>query len=649
MRRRFVVFLVFCSTIIHASGQSKTERLLTQLKSVSSDSSKINLVLDIADTYVGSMPDSAMFYCDIALFTAKKLDYKKGIAICLNYRGSIYSYMGLYEKAIDNYLKSLKIYEEMKDTHGMAMCYGNIGTSYSDQGSNNIALQYYSKAIKIFEELKDNRSLANIYNGIGNIYMRNDNFEKAIEYYSKSEDKYKEAGDKNGVSICKCNIGGVYLAMGASSTIKSRAAIDYKKALEYFLQSLTIFKEIGNNYGMANAYNSIAYTLIVQGKYIETIEYANKGLLIARGTKDLPMLKSSYEILASAYDSLQNYKEAYKNQKLFKSINDSIFNTEKSRQIADMQVKYETGKKEKENEILRQKNEIQQLALKTQVYIRNTFIYFSIIITLLVIFVVFRYKLKQKANKLLSEKNELINKQKEELEEISKMKDKIFAIIMHDLKNPFNTVVTLANFMENEYQTMAENQKFRGIQSLNKSVINVDEMLENLLDWLNATKNNLVLHQTNFNLGSTIDSVLKLYRSRAEQKSVNLQTHINSKIFVFGDERMIKTVLRNLIDNAIKFTLPEGEVNITAKEENDNIIIAIADNGVGIDEEDKGRIFKLDSIYTTEGTGYERGSGLGLILSKEFVEKNDGKIWFDSELNLGSTFCFSIKKGESYE
>jgi signal transduction histidine kinase len=635
--------------IINTSGQSKTERLLTQLKSDASDSSKINLVLDIADTYIGSLPDSAIFYCDIALFTAKKLDYKKGIAICLNYRGSIYSYMGLFEKAIDNYLKSLKIYEDIHDLQGMALCYLNIGTSHSDQGSNNIALQYYTKSIKIFEELKDNRSLGNCYNGIGNIYIRNGNLEKAIEYYSKSENKYYEAGDKNGVSISKCNIGGVYLEMGASSKTKSKAIIEYNKALDCFFKSLTIFKEIGNNYGIANAYNSIAYTLIVQDKYSEAIKYANYGLFIARGTKDLPMLKSSYEILATANDSLHNFKEAYINQKLFKLVNDSIFNTEKSKQIADMQVKYETEKKEKENEILRHKNENQQIAIQTQIYIRDSFIYFSIIITLLVIFVVSRYFLKKKANKILSEKNELINRQKEELEEISKMKDKIFAIIMHDLKNPFNTVVTLANFMESEYQTMAENQKFRGIQSLNKSVINVDEMLENLLDWLNSTKNNLVLHKTSFDIGSTIDSVIKLYKSRAEQKSVILQTHINSKIIVYADERMIKTVVRNLIDNAIKFTLQEGEINITTKEENDNIIIAVADSGVGIDMEDKDRIFKLDSIYTTKGTDYEKGSGLGLILSKEFIEKNGGKIWFDSQLNKGSTFYFSIERGESYE
>ncbi|MEI8204629.1 MAG: tetratricopeptide repeat-containing sensor histidine kinase [Bacteroidota bacterium] len=644
--------IILISFILLASfllAQSKLDGIKNKLNSAKSDSSKISLVLDIANTYNGSLPDSAMYYCDIALFIAKKLNYKKGIASCLNYKGSIYSYMGLFEKAIDNYLNSLKLYEELHDAQGMALCYGNIGTLHSDQGSNAIALQYYSKAIKIFEELKDNKSLASCYNGIGNIYIRNNNFEQAIEYYSKSENKYNEAEDKNGVSICKCNIGGVYLAMGASSKVKSRAAIEYKKALEYFLKSLTAFKEIGNNYGLANAYNSIAYTLTAQGKYGEAIEYANKGLSIALGTKDLPMLKSSYDVLAIANDSLQNYKEAYKNQILFKLINDSIFNSEKSRQIADMQVKYESGKKENENEILRQKNEIQQSAIQTQVYIRNTFIYFSIIVTLVVVFLVFRYYIKQKANKLLSEKNDFINKQKDELEEISKMKDKIFAVIMHDLKNPFNTVVTLANFMENEYENMAENQKFRGIQSLNKSVINVDEMLENLLDWLNATKNNLVLHKTCFEIGSTIDSVVKLYKSRAEQKSIHLHSSVQAKIFVFGDERMIKTVLRNLVDNAIKFTFQEGEVNIMANEENDDIIIAIADTGVGIEEDDNEKIFKLDYLYTTKGTDYEKGGGLGLMLSKEFVEKNDGRIWFESELNVGSTFYFSVKKGELYE
>jgi len=326
--------------------------------------------------------------------------------------------------------------------------------------------------------------------------------------------------------------------------------------------------------------------------------------------------------------------------------------TEEACQIiesAELQVKFDIKEKENENEILRQKTEIQQLAINKQTYLRNTFIYISIIFSLIVIFVIYRYRIKQNANKILTEKNELINKQKDELEEVYRTKDKLFAIITHDLKNPFNTIVSLSHFLESNYNNMSEDHKISCIQSLSKSVTNVSELLLNLTDWLNAKEDKLILHKANFNLSATIQSLKKLYLTQAEQKSIDLKINTGSDIYVLGNERLIKTVLRNLLDNAVKFTLEEGKIELNVKVEDNKIIVSVADTGVGIIDADKDKIFNLDTHITTKGTRSETGGGLGLILSKEFIEKNEGEIWFESEIGKGSTFYISLIKGDYNE
>jgi len=669
------IFLLSCFIFITGIiiAQPKVDSLKNLLKNNSNIDNKTEIYYQLASTFLDVSPDSAIKYADygFSLIDEKhglkrKNDYQYILGTCYenlnkhkialkylqqaldgyeaennklkqivlnNYIGIIYGKTNYYDKALSCFQRSLLLSTQLKDTIRICVSLSNIGLVYQNLKDYKTAMSNFEKILNLSTKINDKLNIAHALSDISNTYAKMDDYKMALKYHLKALAICKALNEKRGIAYITSDIGETYMKLH-----------NLVMALKYYEDAYLLSKELGDKFLISSILCNIGDICISNKNYNKAKEYLDKAESISTEIENKGALRDVYESFSRYYSFQNDYKKALDYFKRFKNTNDSIYTKESSDKIAELEVKFDLQEKENENEILRQKTEIQQLAINKQIYLRNTFIYISIIITLLIIFVFYRYWLKQRANKLLSEKNEFINKQNNELDEISKMKDKIFAVIMHDLKNPFNTVVTLINFMESNYHTMQENQKYSGILSLKKSIFNVNEFLENLLDWLNSKENNLVLYKTNFDLRTTINSVLKLYKPRAEQKTIELQTHIDSSFFVFADERMIKTVLRNLIDNALKFTFDNGKVDINAVEDEDKIIVSITDTGVGIEDDDKDKIFKLDSYYTTKGTEYEKGSGLGLILSKEFVEKNEGEIWFESKTDIGSTFYFTIKK-----
>ena len=167
-------------------------------------------------------------------------------------------------------------------------------------------------------------------------------------------------------------------------------------------------------------------------------------------------------------------------------------------------------------------------------------------------------------------------------------------------------------------------------------------LLQNLLHWSRSQTGRIEFHPNRLNLLNIVDQNIKLVQKTAEKKNIKLINNVDSSINVQADEDMINTVIRNLLTNAIKFTPKEGEIAVSSSLDNDFTVLSIMDSGVGMNKETVEKLFKLESTHSTCGTENESGTGLGLILCKEFVEKHGGKIWVDSELGKGSTFCFSI-------
>ncbi|PLX02747.1 MAG: hypothetical protein C0595_09485 [Marinilabiliales bacterium] len=250
--------------------------------------------------------------------------------------------------------------------------------------------------------------------------------------------------------------------------------------------------------------------------------------------------------------------------------------------------------------------------------------------------------LKEIDQKTILLKNIIIEQDKVKLEELNITKDKLFSIIAHDLRSPFNNILGFSDLLINNLKDykIAQQERYLGI--INSSAKNTLVLLDNLLNWANSQTGNIDFNPKKLILSSVVSEIIELSNTVAITKDISLIHNCPQDIEVSTDEDMLKAVLRNLISNAIKFTNPGGKISVIAIKGQNQIEITVSDNGVGMNENTKNKLFRIETNESTNGTANEKGSGLGLILCKEFVEKQGGKIWVESEEGKRSDFKFTL-------
>jgi PAS domain S-box-containing protein len=237
---------------------------------------------------------------------------------------------------------------------------------------------------------------------------------------------------------------------------------------------------------------------------------------------------------------------------------------------------------------------------------------------------------------------EATKKYNEELKELNRSKDKFFSIVSHDLRSPFNGLLGLANLLASEFDSLANDELKSIADSLNSTANHLFKYIENLLEWSRLQSGKMVHQPVKVDLRESIIYMLKILSPNILQKNITVEYHLKDNSFVFADYNMVNSILDNLISNAIKFTMDSGKIYIHTEEQGMFIKTSIADTGVGINEENLKKLFTLRSQYSTEGTRGERGTGLGLLICKEMVEMNGGKILVESKVNAGTTFHFTL-------
>ena len=235
-----------------------------------------------------------------------------------------------------------------------------------------------------------------------------------------------------------------------------------------------------------------------------------------------------------------------------------------------------------------------------------------------------------------------IKQRNEELRELNATKDKFFSIIAHDLKSPFNSIVGLSEILveqinEKEYDGI---EKYASI--ILQSSLRAMNLLMNLMEWSRSQTGRMEFSPHLFDLKEFINDIASMFDDIALHKGIVIKRELPANVILFADKDMINTVLRNLISNAIKFTNQGGEIIVSVNEEKDKLMVSVKDNGIGIPKDVIGKLFRIDENYSTRGTANEAGTGLGLMLCKEFIEKHDGEIWVESEVEKGSTFYFTL-------
>ena len=232
--------------------------------------------------------------------------------------------------------------------------------------------------------------------------------------------------------------------------------------------------------------------------------------------------------------------------------------------------------------------------------------------------------------------------QRNNLVELNATKDKFFSIIAHDLKSPLNQLLGLSRIIQTEIETGSIDEVIRMTGHLGDSAKSARLLVENLLEWSRSQTGTINFNPEELDLSKITEEVVALNEQNAIQRHIKIVSKIKKDFKVRADANMIKTVLRNLISNGIKFTNRGGRIKLTAERNKDKIIYTVKDTGIGMKPEDLTKLFRIDINPNTIGNSGEKGTGLGLILCKEFVEMNGGSIWVESELYEGSAFSFSI-------
>lgn len=256
-------------------------------------------------------------------------------------------------------------------------------------------------------------------------------------------------------------------------------------------------------------------------------------------------------------------------------------------------------------------------------------------------------QIEEQSEELFAQKESLV-KMNNELHDLNATKDKFFSIIAHDIKNPFNAILGFTSLLEENFAEWSDEMKLEIINMVHISSKNLYQLLENLLQWSRSQSGSIEFNPENIELKRLVDGVINLMKGTAEKKNIELIVSLpENEVTIVADRQMLDTILRNLIGNALKFTNTGGKVQVIAESRDVFVIIKIIDNGVGMKSAVIGNLFKIDANYTSPGTNNEIGTGLGLILVKEFVEKHGGDIRVDSIVGEGSTFYFTIPLAKS--
>ena len=556
----------------------------------------------------------------------------------------LYDKWGKYNKALDYNIKQLVIYEGIGDSTKIASSKIDIGKIYFDLENYDKAVESYQSALDIYQKLGDSSHSARVYTNLGAVYYDMEEYQKALSYYQKSLQLVESTGAKKGKSILLNNIGLIYKKLG-----------NYEKAMDYCKRSLELKEVMGNDQLKIYPLVSIGEIYMNTGNYSLAENYALQGLKLAQKVQKNYLIKDAYYLLYDINQSAGNYKKALDYHRSYAAIKDSILNEETSKRIAELQIKYETDKKVLENQQKTKENQILRNTNQRQLIY---FIVISLLSIILIIVLLNRYRNKQKANTLLTQKNkqiveqhkelenlvEKISKREEQLKDANQTKNKFFSIIAHDLRNPLHALLLSTDSLVRYRHKFTELQLEKTLFFIRKSVTHVNDLLESLLQWARTQTGRIQYNPETIDIDQIITENINLHFGQANKKNIVIENNIKESLSIYADQKMISTVVRNLISNAIKFTDVNGKVIIDGKQNGKYIEISVEDTGVGISEDNLSKLFRIDVHHSTVGTYDERGTGLGLVLCKEFVEKNDGEIRVESKVGEGSKFTVVLPK-----
>jgi signal transduction histidine kinase len=573
---------------------------------------------------------TALQYDNLSLQNSNAANDSSRITESFKYLGNDYYDIGEFDEAYFYFTQSYVIANKTNDSLNMAIALHNVGRVFKELGEYDRALNHFALSLKISNHINDRPGLPYYYDEFGDVQMRMGNYDSALNALRKSlvliNDQH--LGELKPRTFAK--MANIYLYKE-----------DYEKAFAYYDSTQTLYSMTNNQFGIAQVNLGRGIVYMHKGNYDEAQAYIENSLRDARSVNARILEIECYKNLHTIWEQRGDYKKALAFFKQYVAMQDSLFSQEMLQKLYHDQIRYETEARDTKIAALNQIDARQKDALKREEFIRNIL---AIVFALSVILLATVYRSGQRRkqiNKLLVLHHEEMEKRSEELEQLNQVKDKFFSIISHDLRSPINALSGILDIMAKG--GLSQTDFAEQTKELRIRFNHTRSLLNNLLDWTLLQMDKLNLQATRIDLQKIIDENIQLLTS-LQSKQISLINNVPENATGFADSNTINLVFRNLITNAIKFTNDGGSVIINATENKNDWLISVHDNGIGIKPEVQEILFNKTAPYTTRGTANEKGTGLGLILCKEFVEKNGGRIWVESNERKGSTFWFTVPR-----
>jgi signal transduction histidine kinase len=621
-----VLLLIFTSSFAKNTSSAPTDNQKALVVAIDSENEVVyNIFL--------KSPDSARNMAEHALLLSEKIKYKHGIAQSYYNIGSIYWAQSYYPIALF-YMNTALANTSKADKMMLSDIYSGTGRVYADLGDYKKAMYNLNKCKRYAGD--DKTKLGEAYSEISYVYLKQHEYDKALSAAERSLKLNQDVGELQGAAIVYSRLGDIYLAKN-----------DYVRAKAYDDTAFTNSTILKMNRLRAGMYLSYAELNNRFKKYDDVIVLAKKAVALYDSIGVMSGLANGYKAIIAAYEAKNDPKNALRYEKNYTHTQDSLNTIDKVKSTQLIQNYFSLDARLNRLAEMEKKNEESKAKIEFQHTIINILVASLVLVVILLSITYYFYeqkkllsdKLKQQHEELSAQKT-LTETQAANLEEVNSLKNKMMAVIGHDLRTPIANLHNILELFEGDYLTAEEVHVL--MKDVSPIVKGTELTLSNLLDWAGSQIKGRALDISKidvFLLGAEMEQT---FRHLLKQKQLQFINQAKPGELAFADENHIKVILRNLISNAIKFTGNEGKITLAATTDGDKLVISIADTGIGMTTAQIERLFAQDTHFSQSGTMGEKGTGLGLLLSTELIELNGGKLAVASEQGRGSKFYFSL-------
>jgi signal transduction histidine kinase len=621
----------------HAVTTPIIDSLLALLPKSAPDTNKVFIYKELCWQYRNQDMASSIGYGQKGIDLAKKLKFKKGEAEISRFLGLAYRHYFFFEESLDWYYKALKLSTQINDQVGIGFCYDNLGVTRFNQKQFDGALTFFKQGKAFFEKVNHQEGLGYSYTHLSWVMVEKKQFDEALKFANLALlIRQKNNATKEQISNALRDVA------VAEIGLKNFAAAE-----SVLQKAIQMAQETNRPTVIADHVLYLAELFLKIHDLDRAEHYATRSYQITTQFRTPLQRMKCALVISSIFQAKKNYAAALRYQTEHFALKDSLFNEDINKNTARLEAKYQYDLKASALIEKQKRSELESSRkLDQERFLSSLLIAALLFVGIIAYFIYLRRMQDKLLNRELTQKNEEISRQNQEIQEQTvqlaennRFKDRLFSIISHDLRSP---VVGLVGSLELVNEGVLSEEEFRDmLPDLANNVNSIQSLLDNLLTWARIQMKGIPVASEAFHVRELVQEKINTFEKPAQLKELTFINNIEEDLQILADKNMIELVLSNLLSNAIKFSHSGGTIELSSSRQKGYSQICVSDNGTGIEPEIMANLFGPQSA-SSKGTAGEMGTGLGLLLSKEFIEKNGGKIWVESTPNVGSKFYFSI-------